>query len=354
MKKIVLLVLAIALMVSCFCACGDDRVTINVYNWGEYISEGDDGLLDVISEFEKRYNINVNYLTFSTNEELYTKLKNGAGDYDVIIPSDYMISRMIKEDMLEKLDFNNIPNREKLMDDFKTFEYDPTGEYSVPYTWGTVGILYNSKYVTKPVDSWDILWDKDYAGKILMFDNSRDAFMIALKKLGYSMNTENIDEINKASDELKAQRDVVQAWVMDQIFEKMIAEEAWIAPYYAGDYITINQDNPDVKFALPKEGTNLFTDAMCIPKGAKHKTEAEMFINFMCETDVGYSNAMATGYSTPLKEVYDMVSKDEEFSEYLPIAYPSDDVLNNTEVFVHLPEDVLSRMQELWIDISFF
>ncbi len=353
MKKIVVLVLALSLVLGVFASCSDDRVTINVYNWGEYISEGEDDLLDVIDEFEERYNIKVNYLTFSTNEELYAKIKNGAGDYDVIIPSDYMISRMIKEDMLEKLDFNNIPNREKLMDNFKTFDYDPTGEYSVPYTWGTVGILYNSKYVTTPVDSWDILWNEQYKGKILMFDNSRDAFGIALKKLGYSMNTENKDEINKAYDELKKQEDLVQAYVMDQIFEKMISGEAYVAPYYAGDYITINQENPDIKFSVPKEGTNFFTDAMCIPKGAKHKTEAEMFINFMCETDIGYSNAMAIGYSTPLAEVYSMIESDEEFKEYFPIAYPSDDVLENTEVFYHLSEETLSYTENLWRDIFY-
>ena len=353
MKKIILLVLALSLVLGVFASCGDDRVTINVYNWGEYISEGDDELLDVIDEFETRYNIKVNYLTFSTNEELYAKIKNGAGDYDVIIPSDYMISRMIKEDMLEKLDFSNIPNREKLMDNFKTFDYDPTGEYSVPYTWGTVGILYNSKYVTEPVDSWDILWDEKYKDKILMFDNSRDAFGIALKKLGYSMNTENKDEINKAYNELKKQENLVQAYVMDQIFEKMISGEAYVAPYYAGDYITINQENPDIKFSIPKEGTNLFTDAMCIPKGAKHKAEAEMFINFMCETDIGYSNAMAIGYSTPLAEVYSKIQSDEEFTEYFPIAYPSDEILENTEIFYHLPEETLSYTENLWREIFY-
>ncbi len=353
MKKIVVLILALSLIFTAFPSCGGDTVTINVYNWGEYISEGDDELLDVISEFESRTGIKVNYLTFSTNEELYAKIKNGAGDYDVIIPSDYMVSRMIKEDMLEKLDFNNIPNRDKLMDDFKTFDYDPTGEYSIPYTWGTVGILYNSKYVTKSVDSWDILWDEEYNGKILMFDNSRDAFGIALKKLGYSMNTENKEEINKAYDELKKQEPLVQAYVMDQIFEKMISEEAYVAPYYAGDYITIAQDNPDIKFALPKEGTNFFTDAMCIPKGAKHKAEAEMFINFMCETDVGYSNAMAIGYSTPLKDVYEQIAADEEFKEFFPVAYPDDEKLANTEVFVHLPDEVLTHTENLWREIFY-
>jgi spermidine/putrescine transport system substrate-binding protein len=274
-------------------------------------------------------------------------------DGELIIPSEYMISRMIKEDMLEKLDFSNIPNTSKLSDSFKTLDYDPTGEYSVPYFWGTVGIIYNSKYVTKTVDSWDILWDEDYKDKILMFDNSRDAFGIALKRLGYSMNTTDLSQIDQAAASLKEQAQVVQAYVMDQIFDKMISEEAYIAPYYAGDFITMVQDNPDLRFVIPKEGTNLFTDAMCIPKGAKHKTEAEMFINFMCETNVGYSNAMAVGYSTPLSEVYDMILADEEFKEFLPICYPSDDVLSNTEVFIHLPDDVLSYTQKHWIDICF-
>ncbi len=357
MKKILCVVLAISLLLTLafsFTSCGDDgRVTITVYNWGEYISEGDDGLLDVIEEFEDATGIKVNYQNFATNEELYAKLKNGAGDYDVIIPSEYMVSRMIEEDMLEKLDFSNIPNTKNLTESFKTSEYDPTSEYSVPYLWGTVGIIYNSKYVTKTVDSWDILWDADYKDKILMFDNSRDAFGIALKRLGYSMNTTDLSQIDEAAASLKDQAQVVQAYVMDQIFDKMISEEAYIAPYYAGDYITMVQDNPDLKFAIPKEGTNLFTDAMCIPKGAKHKAEAEMFINFMCDVQTGYSNAMAVGYSSPLSEVSQMIKNDADYAEYLPICYPSDEVLSNTEMFVHLPEEVLEYTQKHWIDICF-
>ena len=181
----------------------------------------------------------------------------------------------------------------------------------------------------------------------------RDAFGIALKRLGYSMNTTDLSQIDEAAASLKDQAQVVQAYVMDQIFDKMISEEAYIAPYYAGDYITMVQDNPDLKFVIPKEGTNLFTDAMCIPKGAKHKTEAEMFINFMCDVQTGYSNAMAVGYSSPLSEVCEMIKNDADYAEYLPICYPSDEVLSNTEMFVHLPEEVLAYTQKHWIDICF-
>ncbi len=326
-------------------------IKLYVYNWGEYIADGTEGSEDVIKIFEELTGIDVEYTTFDTNEALYSKLQSGSAYYDVIIPSDYMISRMIDKDMLEKLDFSNIPNFEKYVSDtFKSdVEYDPTLEYSVPYTWGTVGIIYNTKYVTKTVDSWDILWDEDYAGKILMFDNSRDAFAIALEKLGYSVNTENEEEINEAAELLKEQKPLVQAYVMDQIFDKMEEENAWVAPYYAGDFITMHEQNENLAFCFPKEGSNFFVDAMCIPKGCKNKEAAEMFINFMCEPKISAENCSATGYSTPIDAARNLMDPELATSEY---AYPSEDIIARTEKFVNLSDETNKLLDDLWISIS--
>lgn len=329
----------------------DQNVTLNVYNWGEYISVDDgENLFDTNREFEELTGIKVNYTNFASNEELYAKLKNGGSSYDIIIPSDYMIARMINEDMLEKLDFSNIPNYSLIMDKFKGIDYDPTEEYSVPYMWGMVGIIYNTTMVDPEDDvySWSILWNEKYANNILMFSNSRDAFAIACKYLGYSMNTTDEQELRNAAAALTNQKLLVQAYVMDEIFDKMTGGEAALAPYYAGDAITMIGDNPDLAYAVPREGTNLFVDAMCIPKGAKNKEAAEMYINFMCETKTALHNCEYIGYSTPQSEVSEYL--DPELAEN-PIAYPDEATLANTEAFIALPDDVTKLMDELWTSI---
>ena len=327
----------------------NDNLTLYVYNWGEYISDGSDDSMDVIKEFEALTGIRVEYTTFDTNEGLYSKLQSGRAYYDIIIPSDYMISRMAENGMLEKLNYANIPNFEKYIDDsFKNPDYDLAQEYSVPYTWGTVGLIYNTKYITEVVDSWDILWDEQYSGKILMFSNSRDAFAIALKRLGYSMNTENPDELRAAAELLKEQKDVVQAYVMDQIFDKMTEENAWIAPYYAGDYITMRETNEDLAFVFPKEGFNQFVDAMCIPKGCVNQEAAEMFINFMCEPKVSAENCGYIGYSTPISAAKDLMDEDVVSNE---VAYPSAEVLANSEIFRNLSDETNKVMDDLWIEV---
>ena len=307
----------------------DDGITLYVYNWGEYISDGSDDSVDVIAEFENLTGINVEYTTFDTNEALYSKLKSGSVAYDVIIPSDYMISRLIESDMLAEINLDNIPNYAKYIDDkYKSQDYDPDNKYSVMYMWGIVGIIYNAKYVTKPVTSWDILWDTDYAGKILMINNSRDAFGIAAKKLGQSLNTVNEDEIHAQAAALAEQKGVVQAYVMDAIFDKMTEENAWIAPYYAGDYLTMKADNDNLEFCIPEEGTNYFNDGMCIPANSAHKEAAEMFINFMCEPEIGAANAEYIGYSTPNAAALELLGEEITSNEY---AYPSAEVMANTE-----------------------
>lgn len=331
----------------------DDNISINVYNWGEYISTGaEEGTLNVNAEFTKLTGIKVNYTNYATNEELYAKLKGGGATYDVIIPSDYMISKMIKENMVQKLNFDNIPNFSYIMDNFRNLAYDPENEYSVPYTWGTVGIIYNKDLVDidKSEIDWDILWNEDYLDQILMFDNPRDAFAIAEIMLGYSINTENTDELVAASEKLKEQKRMVQAYVMDEIFDKMGAGDALLAPYYAGDALTILEENEDLDFVVPKSGTNLFIDAMCIPVGAKQKEAAEMYINFMCEPDIAYANIDYICYSTPHSAAYEMLDEETQQST---VSYPDDDyIAANTTVFINLSDEANREMQTLWTEMK--
>ena len=325
-------------------------VTINVYNWGEYISNGVDGSLDVNAEFTRRTGIEVNYTTFDTNESLYSKLAGGGANYDVIIPSDYMVSKLISEDMLEKLDFNNIPNFQYIDEEYRNPNYDPENEYSVPYTWGVVGIFYNKNYVHETVDSWEILWDEKYSGKILMFDNPRDTFGIAQKLLGFSFNSTDSSEWEQAAMLLKQQKPLVQAYVMDQIFDKMESGEAWLAPYYAGDAAILVEDNPDIGFAIPtKEGTNFFVDAMCIPKGAKHKAEAEAYINFLCDPEIAAANMDYIGYSTPETAAKELL--DEEIVNN-PIYYPPEEIIEKSEIFINLPEETNLLLDVLWAEVK--
>ena len=361
MKKTISFVLAIVLLSSTFVFPAfaaveveegydytrfkDADITLNVYNWGEYISDGSDDSIHVIEEFENLTGINVNYTTYTDNESMYTKIKSGAADYDVIIPSDYMIGKMINEDMLLKLNMDNIPNMAKIGDEYLGLPYDPTDEYCVPYTWGVVGIIYNTTMVDEVVDSWDIMWDEKYEGNILMFRNSRDAFAIALKKAGLSLNPTSQEDIDLAKELLIEQKPLVQAYVMDEIFDKMGGGEAAMAPYYAGDAITMIADNPDLAFAIPKEGTNYFVDALCIPKESKNQEAAEMFINFMCETEVSLANTDYIGYSIPQSEA--VAQLDDEVKNS-PISYPSAEVLATTETFNVLSDELNSAMDTAW------
>lgn len=331
----------------------DDGISINVYNWGDYISTGaDEGTVDVNGEFEKLTGIKVNYTNFATNEELYAKLKGGAASYDVIIPSDYMISKMIAENMIQPLDFENIPNFQYIMENFRNQDYDPTNAYSVPYTWGTVGIIYDTTMIDIPQEDidWDLLWNEDYADQILMFDNPRDAFAIAEIMLGYSLNTENEEELRNAANKLLSQKKIVQAYVMDEVFDKMGAGDALIAPYYAGDALTIMDDNDSLDFVVPKSGTNLFVDAMCIPRNAKQKEAAEMYINFMCEPDIAFANIDYICYSTPHQAAFDMLDEEVQNSH---ITYPDQQFIKDkTSVFVNLSDTANLTMQNLWTEMK--
>ncbi len=354
MKKMIALVLSMVLTLGCFAGVASakgDKVTLYVYNWGQYIAEGDDDSIDVIAAFEEAYpNIKVKYSTYDSNESMYAKLSGGGITVDVIIPSDYMIGRMRQEGMLQELNYDNIPNAQYIDPSFRGMAYDPEDKYSVPYTWGTVGIIYNTKYVDEAdVTGWELLWNEKYADKILMFDNSRDAFGIAEYLLGYDVNTTDEAELKACADKLAEQKPVVQQYVMDQIFDAMENEEAWIAPYYAGDYLTMVEENEDLAFYRPAhQGYNVFIDAMCIPTCAQEKEAAELFINFMCSPEISAANLDFIGYSVPASASKEYM--DEEVVND-PVSYPDAEELRNATSFDYLPEDVSRKMESLFMAV---
>ena len=328
-----------------------ETVTLNVYNWGQYIADGSDGSMEVIAEFEKRYpHIKVNYSTYDSNEIMYSKLSNGGITVDLIIPSDYMIARLIQEDMLLPLNFDNIPNYQYIDEDFRNSAYDPENTYSVPYTWGTVGILYNTKYVAEEdVTGWELLWNEKYAGKILTFGNSRDAFGIAQFMLGYDINTTDKAELDACAELLKKQKPVLQQYVMDEIFAIMQIEEAWIAPYYAGDCLTMMGENENLDFFLPgHQGFNMFIDAMCIPRCAKEKEAAELFINFLCDPEIAGANMDWICYGTPISAAKEFMDP-ETVSD--PVTYPDAESLVNGSSFAYLPEEITRYMESLFMEV---
>ena len=328
-----------------------EQVTLNVYNWGQYIADGSDDSMEVIAEFEKRYpHIKVNYSTYDSNEIMYSKLSNGGITVDVIIPSDYMIARLIDEDMLLEINYDNIPNYQYVDESFKNTAYDPENKYSVPYTWGTVGILYNTKYVDEAdVTGWELLWNEKYAGKILMFGNSRDAFGIAQYMLGYDVNTTDKAELSHCAEVLLKQKSVLQQYVMDEIFATMQNEEAWIAPYYAGDCLTMMGENEDLAFYLPEDqGFNLFIDAMCIPSCAKEKEAAETFINFLCDPEIAGANMDWICYSTPISAAKEYMDP-ETVSD--PVSYPSEEILANGSSYAFLPEEISRFVESLFMEV---
>ena len=353
--KFLALVLLLTVLVPLIAGCGSadngsemdgngsrKKVVLNVYNWGDYIDETVNDL------FEKEYGIKVNYEIFSTNEDMYTKIKSGGGKYDVAIPSDYMIKRMIDEDLLNKINIDNIPNYKYIEDRFKNLAFDPNNEYSVPYMWGTVGILYNKTMVDEPVDSWSILWDEKYAKQILMLDSQRDSIGVALKMLGYSMNTDKPEELEEAQNALIEQKPLVLAYVGDEIKDKMIGEEAALAVVWSGDAIYCIRENPNLDYAIPKEGSNFWFDSFVIPKTAKNQKEAEMYINFMCEPEIAFKNTDYIGYSTPHSEAKMMLDPSLINDK---TAYPDDEDIKHCEIF-EFNENLVRTYDEIWTRIT--
>ncbi len=328
-----------------------DKVTLNIMNWGQNIADGSDGTMDIIAAFEEAYPyVDVNYSEYASNEELYSKLSGGGLVVDLIIPSDYMIARMINENMLLELDFDNIPNYSNVIDTYKDQSYDPENKYSVPYTWGTVGIIYNSKYVAEEdVTGWELLWNKKYAGQILMFDNSRDAFGIAQYYLGLDVNTTDKAELQQCAELLSEQRPLVQQYVMDQVYAKMEEENAWIAPYYAGDAMMMMENNEDLRFYLPEDQAfNLFIDAMCIPACCQEKEAAELFINFMCDPEISGANMDYICYGSPIAGATEYM---EEYLAESEVIYPPAEVLARGESYSFLPEDITRYVENLFLQV---
>ena len=353
-----LLLLLSLLMTSCDDA---ETITLNVYNWGEYISDGSENSLNVNKEFEKYYldhygvKLKVNYTTYASNEDMYAKLKSGATSYDVIIPSDYMIERMISEGMLAELNFDNIPNYEHIVDQFRNQYYDPDNRYSVPYTYGMVGVIYNTTMVDEAdAGSWNLLWNEKYAGKILQFNNSRDAFGTAMYRLGIDVNTKDEAQWREATEALKVQKPLVQSYVMDEIFNKMKGESGAIASYYAGDFLSMYDANNHLAFFYPSEGTNVFVDAMCIPIDSRHKEIAECYINFMLSHDIAVANAEYICYASPNK----LVIEDPDYIEYMnsmhedamEILYPSYEV--KSTYYQNLSPETLVMLNGLWEELK--
>ena len=366
-SRLILLCLLVSLCVAFFTSCDkeDEVLTLYVYNWGEYISDGSEDSVDVNKEFE-RYckeelgiTVKVNYSTFASNESMYAKVSSGSTKYDVIIPSDYMIERMVKEDMLAPLDLSKIPNYEDIDDAFKgeNIYYECNSEqlYSVPYFYGMIGIIYNTDIVDEndeQIGSWDLMWDEQYKGDILQFNNSRDAFGTAQYKLGLDVNKVDEEEWRLALDELLKQKKIVQGYVMDEIFNKMQSGSAAIAAYYAGDYLSMYEDNESLAFFYPQEGTNSYIDAMCIPKNAEHKDLAHAYINFMCSHEIAMENALYTYYASPVTTVVNDPDYQDAMGEYaIDILYNQADAVP-TQAYLNLSAEGLELQNVLWEELK--
>ena len=358
MKKTLALLLAMLMAVSLLltgCGSSGEERVVNVCSWGEYIDE------DLIDEFEDLTGINVNYQTAESNEALYSLVEMGGADFDVIVPSDYMIGRLIAEDMLAELDYSNIPNFDKIDPQYKGLSYDPENRYTVPYTWGTLGIIYNTAMVDEEINSWDAMFDEKYAGNVIMIRNSRDALAAALLDLGYDINTTDEAQLNEAYELLKTAKEngVYQGFYMDEIFQKMEGGNAAIAMYYAGDYLTMLENNEDLAFVVPKEGSNWFVDAMCVLKNAQHKAEAEEWINFIASKDSQLKNMDYIWYASPNAEAlewypeYYLDTYGEELSQeiYEIMAAPKD-VLNRCTLYENLPAETLALYNDLWTQLG--
>jgi len=317
-----------------------------VYNWGEYIDP------EAIEMFEAEMGIKVVYDEYETNEIMYPKIEEGTSNYDVVCPSDYMIQKMIDNDLLQEINFDNVPESKNIGDQYweQSKGFDPENKYSVPYCWGTVGILYNKTMVDEPIDSWNVLWDEKYKDNILMQDSVRDAFMVSLKKLGYSMNSLDEAELEEAKEALIAQKPLTQAYVVDQVRDKMIGDEAAIGVIYSGEAIYTQRENENLEYVIPKEGTNVWIDSWVIPKNATNKENAEAFINYMCRPEIALMNFDFITYSTPNDAARELI-EDEDIKNS-PIAFPNLNEYENLETFEYLGEEGDNLYNELWKQVK--
>ena len=351
MKKLIATVLCGFLTLSALTACGSDSGAgvngeVYVYNWGEYIAP------DTIDMFEEETGIKVIYDEYETNEIMYPKVEAGASTYDIICPSDYMIEKMINNDLLQELNWDNLPNAKANIGASyydEAAQFDPGNKYCIPYCWGTVGILYNKTMVDEPITSWSVLWDEKYADNILMQDSVRDAFMVALKKNGYSMNTLSEAELEIAKQDLIKQKPLVQAYVVDQVRDKMIGDEAAIGVIYSGEAIYTQRENANLEYVIPEEGSNVWIDGWVIPKNAKNVANAEKFIDFMCRPDIALMNFDYITYSTPNEAARELI-EDEDIRNST-IAFPDLTQYNNLETFKYLGEEGDELYNSLWKEV---
>ncbi len=352
MKKWLSIACISAITLLSLTGCGSSSSTVEngkviVYNWGEYLDP------EVLDLFEEETGIEVIYDEFETNEIMYPKVEAGAAEYDVICPSDYMIQKMIENDLLAELNFDNLPNAKANIGAQyweQSKEFDPENKYSVPYCWGTVGILYNKTMVTEPIDSWSVLWDEHYKDNILMQDSVRDAFMVSLKLNGYSMNSTDAGELEIAKNALIEQKPLVQAYVVDQVRDKMIGNEAAIGVIYSGEAIYTQRENPDLEYVIPKEGTNVWIDSWVVTKNAPNRENAEKFIDFMCRPDIALMNFEYITYSTPNDAARELIK--EEDIKNSPIAFPDLSQYSNLETFQYLGEDADQIYNDLWKEVK--
>lgn len=371
MKKFAFLVALAAVLGAltlglCSCGGGGDVTTLYVYNWGEYISDGSEGTLNVNRAFEDYYyetygeRVKVNYSTYASNESMYDKISSGTANYDVIIPSDYMIERLINEGLLAKLNYDNIPNYQYITDDFKGdgVYYDPSNEYSVPYAYGIIGIIYNTEMVEADdptIGSWALMWNEKYSGSILQFNNSRDAFGTAQYYLGYDVNESTDEQWQEALALLKKQKSIVQGYVMDEVFNKMKSGSAAVAAYYAGDFFTMYEGNDKLAFYYPSEGSNIYIDAMCVPAGSKNQLIAERYINFMLSEEPAVANAEYTCYASPNS----LVTSSQDYIDYMRELHPdamsilySENTDFHTTFYKNLSREKLTMLNSLWEELK--
>ena len=349
-QRLIPVMMAVLIIIGGFFYMREDAVSGNgqviVYNWGEYIDP------DVIDLFEEETGIDVVYEEYETNEIMYPKIQSGAIAYDVVCPSDYMIQRMIDNDLLAEINYDNIPNLKYIDDTYMKMSqgFDPENKYSVPYTWGVLGLIYNTKMVEDEavVASWGALWSEAYMDNILMINNSKDAFGITFAYLGLPINAESTEPVDKAVVLLKEQKKVIQAYVADEVFDKRIGGEAAMAPYYNGDAVTMIADNPDLAFSIPMEGSNLFTDCLCIPKESQKRELAEMYINFMLEPEVGLANTEAIGYSTPNTKVYELLDEETKTD---PTAYPDEESLAHCGYYTYIGPELSLYIDSKWAEV---
>ncbi len=368
MKKIITLLLSLSILLS-LCGCNYaykyfdlelkakysnelEGTSLTVYNWGEYISDGSDDMIDVNAEFERLTGIKVNYLTFESNETMYSQIKSGGVTYDIIIPSDYMVERLIKENELLEIDTEKISNYSLIEEKYKNVYFDPENKYSVPYSVGMVGIIYNTTQVGTDIQhSWNVLWDKKYKDMALNFNNPRDAFMTAQMYLGQDLNSTNKADWDKAADLLKKGKDNLQSYVMDEVYGKMETGEAAIAPYYAGDFLTMYDTNEDLAFFYPQEGTNIFIDSVCIPKSCKNYDAALMYINFLLEPQIATANAEYIGYASPNTAV---INNPDYYYYQNKILYPDEEDIPKVQYYHDIPDEIRMHYEMLWCDVKLY